>query len=264
MTVENRDCFFPFLIYYANKASFDVLNRYKVVVLEPDFYTDVYAIHTTALAYLSVGEVHPTRAYFKELQKSDLLLKSHQFYDSHYLSLRSEIWQDYIIEIVIPDFVEKGFKGVMLDTVDSLLLNHSSEDVINFINRLKWKFPELYFIQNRGFAIMERTDVDAFLVESTLSSPDSSGCFTVIDFVEYKRVVHKEYFSVDYWDLEDQNGVAAIYERAHALGYTPFVSSRCLTWLPPYAQKNEVESNFSNRAVKNMEDIFKKQSPTLL
>ncbi len=225
----------PFLIYYSNMASFEVLNRFHTVVLEPDFYTDVHALHNIPLAYLSIGEIHPTRAYFKEIRNENLLLGTHKVYDSHYVALKDDVWLNYLINTVVPDIVEKGFVGLMLDTVDSLLMHHSSTEVIDFINRLKQLFPDLYFMQNRGFDIMSETEVDAYLLESTLTNLDQSGNFVKIDPIDYKKGINKKYFSVDYWDLSDNERIGSIYLQAYALGYTPFVTCQHLTCLPDHS-----------------------------
>ncbi len=187
------------------------------------------------LAYLSIGEIHPTRPYFQEIEESSLLLGPHNVYDSHYVSLKDDKWLEHLTDSIIPEIIAKGFTGLMLDTVDSLLMSHSPSEVITLINKLKHAFPDLYLMQNRGFVIMDETDVDAFLLESTLSDLNSHGEFAKVDPIELKRDLTKAYYSVDYWDLSDRLGIDSLYTQAYALGYIPYVTSRDLTQRPSYS-----------------------------
>lgn len=236
MTKQKHRHPYPFFIYYADKIALDTLEQFDLVILEPDLYHDVHLLKNTALAYLSIGEIHPTRPYFQEIEESSLLLGTHNVYDSHYVSLKDDKWLDHLTDSIIPEIIAKGFTGLMLDTVDSLLMSHSPSEVITLINRLKYAFPDLYLMQNRGFVIMDETDVDAFLLESTLSDLNSHGDFAKVDPVEYKRDLTKAYYSVDYWDLSDKVGIDFLYMQAYALGYIPYVTSRDLTQAPSYSR----------------------------
>lgn len=235
MTKQKRRHTRPFFIYYADKVALDTLEQFDLVVLEPDLYHDVYALDNNALAYLSIGEIHPTRPYFQQMQENALLLGTHQVFESHYVSLRDDEWLGQLIDTIIPEIISKGFSGLMLDTVDSLLMSHSHSEVITLINSLRQTFPDLYLMQNRGFAIMDETDVDAFLLESTLSDLNSHSEFAKVDPIDRKRDLTKAYYSVDYWDLSDKAGIDVLYMQAYALGYIPFVTSRDLTQPPSYA-----------------------------
>lgn len=226
---------YPFFIYYADKISINTLEQFDLVVLEPDLYHDVHPLKNTALAYLSIGEIHPTRPYFQEIKESALLLGTHKVFESHYVSLKDDEWLAHLTGTIIPDIIAKGFTGLMLDTVDSLLMSHSHAEVITLINSLRHAFPDLYLMQNRGFAIMDETDVNAFLLESTLSDLNDHGEFAKVDPLEHRRDLTKAYYSVDYWDLGDKEGIDFLYMQAYALGYIPYVTSRDLTQPPSYS-----------------------------
>lgn len=228
----------PFFIYYADQVPIETFEQYAVVILEPDFYQDVSMLNSETFAYLSIGEVHPTRAYFQKLQENALLLGTHQTYESHYLCLSDDLWLGHLLDTVIPEIIDKGFSGLMLDTVDALLMNHSREEVITFINTIKAGFPDLTLMQNRGLTIMDETEVDAFLLESTLSDLDTSGDFVMTEQINYRKDLTKRYFSVDYWDPNDHAGKEALYMRGLALGYIPLVTSRDLTQPPDLSHEH--------------------------
>lgn len=242
----------PFYIYYADQVPLEDFDPYPLIVLEPDFYTDVDVRSDMTLAYLSVGEVHPTRPYFDRLQDQGILLGRHPYYESHYLSLKDDLWLDHLISFIIPQIVSKGFSGLMLDTVDSLLSTHTQSEVITLINTIKKEFPRSYLMQNRGFEIMAETKVDAFLLESTLSDLDATGAFVRSDGPGITPDPCRPCYSVDYWDPEDVSGRERLYQRAFALGYTPLVTSRDLTQPPEPSTRSMQIPTLSLEAQKDM------------
>jgi len=228
---------FPFLIYYGHDHHMSVFDRFITTVLEPEHYPNVLASQSECYAYLSVGEVHPARSYFSLLRKKNLLKKKHPVWQSYALPL-SPFWQELIFEEIVPMFIEGGYVGIMLDTVESLLHYKlaAPKEIIAFIASLKERFPMLKIMLNRTFSLACDLPVDAILLESTLSGYD----FTNNKPFRHTNPIHYDFsiprYSVDYWDTDDLDGSFELYKDALSRGYQPLVTDISLQVLPSYAR----------------------------
>ncbi len=226
----------PFLIYYGDNASINYLNNFKVVVLDPDHYNYVFGLKAYKYGYVSIGEVENYRDYFKFVKNMGVLLKENKNWKgAYYVSLKSGKWQDFVINYIIPSVLAKGYNGIFLDTVDSLLLNHEDKGlIIKFINSIKKRFPHIKLMLNRGFAIANMVDIDAILLESTITTYNfKTQKYSFLNLNKRYQFNKKvEEFSVDYWYLNDIKTIEKIYKKALKLGYKPFVSDISLQKLP--------------------------------
>lgn len=226
---------YPFLIYYGYGAKKERIERYETVVLESENYKDVRDFKVLTLAYLSIGEVENFRNYYPRVASMGLLGETNQHWPaSRYVSLKSGEWQKITLEELIPKIIEKGYKGVFLDTVDSLIISKNDiSDIVSFINSIKQRYPELYVMVNRGFDVLDLLEVDAVLFESTITTVDfkSKKYFYQPDFtrpVSSSIVV----YSCDYWDENDTKEIKKIYKKALEKKYIPIVTDFSLQKLP--------------------------------
>jgi hypothetical protein len=135
---------FPFLIYYGNQYPPTLFDRFATTILEPDHYRNVSENRSECYAYLSLGEVHPSRTYFSYLAEHHLLYSKHSIWESHLLPL-SLPWQRMIFDEIVPSFIQGGYRGIMLDTVESLLHYKlaTPKEILSFVTRLKQLFPSI-------------------------------------------------------------------------------------------------------------------------
>jgi len=227
---------FPFLVYYGNQEDFRTFNRFATTVLEPDFYPDVVSCQSECYAYLSLGEVHPSRRYFQKLHQHGKLGFQHAYWESFMVPL-TPLWQSIILEEIIPSIVMGGYRGIMLDTVDSILYYNlaTKEQLIALIQEIKKKFPTLKIMLNRAFELAPLVPIDTMLLESTLSGYDfeKESCFL------YEEVIDRRYpkipqYSIDYWPKSDLKGTLELYKRALSYGYRPVITEISLRSLPVY------------------------------
>lgn len=81
-------------------------------------------------------------------------------FDCNYGDILSENYQRILMRIVKERVVDKGLKGVFIDTLDDIeylmdqdVKQAQIEGYIDFFRLLKKEFPELSIIQNRGFSL---------------------------------------------------------------------------------------------------------------
>jgi hypothetical protein len=137
-------------------------------------------------SYLSVGEIAGDAFYLADVKARGVKLLSYNSeWRSYYPDLSDVKWADYVVQVLAPKIVAKGFDGFFLDTVDAVetmmalqpgrAAEHRS-GMVNLITRLKNAFPTKQIILNRGFAVFDsvKHQVKGMLVEELFQRDDYS------------------------------------------------------------------------------------------
>lgn len=244
-----------FVVYYGEKAAPETLNRYSLVILDAGRHPELAALkpYHTRLGYVSIGEAAPHEA---ETLDPSLIVKANEDWGSAMVDLRQPQWRARLLEQTIPAALEKGFDGLMLDTVDSAIHLEASEPerfagmteaAADLIRTIRARFPHAKLMLNRGFEVQPAVagSVDMILAESILSRYDlESGKATFFPddvyahYVEKLHRLRRQYphlrvYSLDYWDMMDKKGVAEIYRIQRSNGFTPYVTTPDLNTIHP-------------------------------
>ncbi|PCJ21468.1 MAG: hypothetical protein COB02_02430 [Candidatus Cloacimonadota bacterium] len=218
----------PFLIYYGNKIPEYKLYKYDNLVIDPDQYKNVWEFPNTTYAYISMGEIEKYRSYYSLMLKKGILKKTNPDWpDAKYISLKDDIWRKYLLTKVIPNVLEKGYKGIFLDTLDSLITSKQDRKlIIKLINSIKVRFPKLKLMANRGISLLKDLNVDSVLLESTLSHYDfKTKKHSLASNYSIKVPSKIKIFSLDYWPRDDQKTIKSLYKKAVEKNYTPLIST---------------------------------------
>lgn len=158
--------------------------RYDLAVLDPDAEIDIpllKASSTKVVGYVSLVEVQPSRWYWDKVVGTDAVLPEKTVYGGFYADVRSQSWQQTVVDTVIPNILHKGFDGIFLDTIDSAEYLQSLKDgegyegmqeaTVALIEAIRRAFPNIVIIANRGFAMLPDYEpfVDGLLAESVLT-----------------------------------------------------------------------------------------------
>ncbi|MGM0767947.1 MAG: endo alpha-1,4 polygalactosaminidase [Pseudomonadota bacterium] len=166
--------------YYGDEAPIGPLYAYDWLVLQQDQVSDARLQllaegDTLPLAYVSVGEVARSHHLYSEL---DGLWKigENPAWGSTVLDLRNADVRRFLMERIIVTAMERGFRGVFLDTLDSHLLAPAGEadpDAFaagqqRLVQSIRTRYPDAKIILNRGFHLTARVDdlVDGVAFES--------------------------------------------------------------------------------------------------
>ncbi len=255
-------CKSDFLIYYGDNASIEYLNSFKEVVLDPDHFNYVFGLKPFKYGYISIGEVENYREYFDFVKQMGVLGKENpNWKGAYYVKLKSGQWQQFVLNYLVESVIAKGYQGLFLDTVDSLIANGEDKNKISeFINNIKKRYPKLKLIMNRGFEIANMVNVDGILLESTITSYNfkTRKYFFIKErkCVDLPKTIKK--YSVDYWYLNDIVNMGKIYKIALKRGYIPFVSDISLQNIPPIRYDSDLKTFILTEEMKK-DDNFGKQ-----
>ena len=148
-------------LYYGSDPPLDELAAFDVAVVDPGHVPDPRA-HSSArsslFAYVSVGEVHPSRAYARDIPQA-WKIGANTAWGSILIDQAQPQWPAFFREHVIKPLWDAGYRGFFLDTLDSYQLAaktaaeraRQEAGLAALIAEVKRAYPDARLIFNRGF-----------------------------------------------------------------------------------------------------------------
>src|SRR5215212_8473026 len=161
-----------YIVYYGSGRT-DDLARYGLAIIQPDTLTsdelaNLKAQGTLVVAYLSVGEAEPGREWYSDGRVDPKwLLGKNENWGSYFVDANQQGWQDLMTQLT-GEFLNKGFDGVFLDTVDTVdAYPETLPGMVQLIHKLRAAYPDALLVQNRGFTVIDQveSDLDALMFE---------------------------------------------------------------------------------------------------
>lgn len=239
------------VVYYDDELPPERFLNYDVIIFDSVNHPRLRQLQNrgkTLLGYVSFGEVEKYRDYYKDIEKMGILLDENPNWPGHFVvDARDPRWAKYLIEVLVPDILHKGFDGIMIDTIDSIVYLETldqkqysgmAQAAANLIRAVRQHYPEMPIMVNRGIEILQETEqyVDMLMAESIYVEHDfATGKNSIFPESEYlsalndikasqERAPHLEVFALEYWDPADKEGVRKIYDEHRSNGLHPFVS----------------------------------------
>lgn len=246
-----------FILLSYDPADFKIapakMTKFDLAILDPDSHPplDDIKTKTVLIAYLSLGEAECYRSYWDQVRNQPWLAGKNPDWGSFYVDVSSPQWQKIILDEEIPRIINRGFDGLMLDTLDTASFleqkfpekfSGQMEAMVKFIQLIRQRYPGIILISNNGFSILPQIGpyLDALLAEDI---------FTMVDFAKsgYKEVPQKdrEYkinilkkissnfnlpvFVIDYLDTSNKKLVKKQMRRLEALGFKPYIAQKDLS-----------------------------------
>lgn len=154
--------------FYGAHPPFKALRAFNVAVVDPGHVADPrpYANATKGqqhelFAYVALGEVHPSRAYYRLLPKHCLAGKN-EAWGSRVINQACPEWADFFLDTIIEPLWEQGWRGFFLDTLDSYQLfaktdaarTQQTQAMVAILREFKNRYPEAKLMLNRGFELL--------------------------------------------------------------------------------------------------------------
>jgi peptidoglycan/xylan/chitin deacetylase (PgdA/CDA1 family) len=237
-------------LYYGKNAPLDELHAFDIVVVEPGHGYDPNSYRTRAselFAYVSVGEVHPSRPYFKDLPEGWKLVPN-TAWGSMVVDQAQPEWPRFMAERIVAPLWQAGYRGLFLDTLDSYRLagnkvdeKAQQEGLVRVIRELRSRFPGIRLIANRGFEILPsvKQDLIAVAAESLYQRwdaaakrygevPEADRAWLMEQLKAVRDTHALQVIVIDYVAPADRALTRATAQRIRSLGFTPWVSDGAL------------------------------------
>jgi polysaccharide biosynthesis protein PelA len=237
--------------FYGKPIPFKLLSQFERVVVEPDNIESIQEFKNKGVevfAYLSVGEIHPSRIWYSTIPK-DWLLGENQAWGSSVIDLSKKEWQEFLLTKLIQPLWDKGYRGFFLDTLDSyqILIKDSGKQfeqqraLVNLIQAMHGQFPGIKIILNRGFEIIPvvSKQIMGVAAESLFQRWDAAANSYVEvpaadrDWLLNKlNQIHKQtglnIIVIDYVQPNNKSLAKTVAEKIKQLGFTPWVANPAL------------------------------------
>lgn len=251
-------------LYYGANPPWDELAAFDLVVVEPGHVKlpvvrpDVPAkgpgwlgTRTELLAYVSVGEVHPSRPYFKALPEA-WRAGANTAWGSIVIDQARPEWPAWFVEHAVAPLWREGYRGFFLDTLDSFHLiaktdaerERQQAGLIRVVRAIKAAYPEAKLVFNRGFEILPQVHelATAVAAESLFRGWDAGrNAYREVNeadrdwLIGQLATVRDRYrlpvLAIDYVPPEQRELARDTARRIAALGFMPWVSNPALDLL---------------------------------
>ena len=242
-------------LFYGANPPWNELRAFDVVVVDPGHAGLDPRPHQHAdsqvFAYVSVGEVHPTRSWFDAVPAA-WRKQENPAWGSRIIDQSAAGWPAFLTDRVIAPLWEQGYRGFFLDTLDSWQhLARTPEQkarqqagMIAAIRAIKTRFPEARLIFNRGFEILPDVHDLAWMVaaESVFQGHDPArGAVTPVSDADRQwllarlQEVRERYrlpvLAIDYVAPDQRQLARQTAEKIRALGMIPWVATPALDTL---------------------------------
>lgn len=239
--------------YYGADTTLDELHAFEAVVVDPDQGFDPQRFNrdgSELYAYVSVGEVHPSRAWAKELPDSWRVARN-AAWQSSVIDQSQPAWREFLLERVFAPLWARGYRGFFLDTLDAWQLAAKSVEpaaqqagLVTLIHALRTRFPGIRLIANRGFELLPEVagELEAIAAESLYRGWDqAAGRYREVpqadrDWLlerlrEARERYHLPVIAIDYVAPTERALMRETAQRISAAGFIPWVGSGSLDTL---------------------------------
>ncbi len=157
---------FSIAFYYAPDVPWEALGAFDVAVVDPGNVGEALWHHrlnpaTQVAAYVSLGEVQPSRPYFSDTDPS-WRLGTNSDWGSVVMDQTQPRWREFFVQRVITPLWKQGYTAFFLDTMDSFHLVASTtqakarqaDGLAQLVRDIKTAHPQAKLIFNRGFEVL--------------------------------------------------------------------------------------------------------------
>ncbi len=234
--------------HYARDAQMVVLSA------DPRISIDDLPKSTIRLAYVSVGEADPRRPYWSEVRGQPFLVEPNpEWPDNLRVDIRDTRWQEVLMCEEIAGLMQRGFDGLMLDTVDTVpyletkdpaRFAGSRQALRDWLQRLRKAFPKAVLVANGSDALVDAAPyVDAFVVEGVFSiydvrqrtyrrTTDAERDWKLAAIARARAVAPRPVFTIEYADVGDAELSQWASQESLRHGFRPYVGVRALNTAP--------------------------------
>lgn len=154
--------------YYGPNPPLADLQAFDVAVVEPEFVSNPASRTRTAangrhelFAYVALGEVQPSRPYYKQLP-AGVLRGDNAAWGSRVIDQAAPGWRDFFLDQIVAPLWAQGWRSFFLDTLDSYQLFAKTDAerarqvqaMVATLREFKRRYPEAKLMLNRGFEFL--------------------------------------------------------------------------------------------------------------
>ncbi len=249
-----------FAFFYGKDIPWESLGAFDIAVVEPGNVTPLptgpgwsHRLNpaTQVAAYIAIGEVHPTRPYFKKM-RPEWTLGENKDWNSIVVDQAAPGWREFYLKEVIAPLWQQGYRAFFLDTLDSFHLVAKTpqakaaqvDGMVQLVRSIKSAYPQAKLVFNRGFEILPQVHTQAYAVvaeslfqgwdagkQSYREVPQADRDWLWGQLKKCKDEYGLPVVSIDYVPPENRALARETAQKIKALGAVPWVTNPALDML---------------------------------
>ncbi|HYF60979.1 MAG TPA: endo alpha-1,4 polygalactosaminidase [Burkholderiaceae bacterium] len=236
--------------HYGADPPLDALRAFDHVVLDPDHVADP-SVHrrrapgrSEPVAYVSIGEVHPSRAYAARMPAS-MVAGRNAAWGGAIVDQAHPDWPRFFVDEIVGPLWARGWRTFFLDTMDAWQATArddaaraaQQDGLVRAIEAFVARHPDARLIVNRGFEVLPRiaARVSAVAAESVFRRwnaearrfepvPDDDRAWLLERLREVRERHRLPAIAIDYLPPGERAAMRATATRIAALGLVPWVA----------------------------------------
>lgn len=242
---------FSIAFHYGATLPADGLRAHDIVVVEPYHGHAPGALgpDTELFAYVSVGEVHPQRAYLADIPAA-LKRQTNADWGSVVIDVSQPAWTEFMVERIVGPLWQRGYRGFFLDTLDSYHLLKDVDPAAaqrgleQLMTTLAARYPGIRLIFNRGFELLPAVHDHVFAVAAEsvhrgwnakqsryVVVPEADRRWLLERFDEVRQRYALPVIGIDYLPADALDEARALARRMLAEDIIPWIAEPSLTTL---------------------------------
>lgn len=238
-------------VVYAREVDPARLTPFGLVVVDAEVAVPAAALKRSGakvIAYLSLGEVHRSRAYFTRVEDAGWLVRENASWKGSFLvDVRHEGWRRMVVGELAPAILERGFDGLFLDTLDTAEVlegedparfGGSIREMADLVKALRAKYPTAVLLPNNAFRVLEHvaSAVDGVVAESVFATYDFSTKryhrladapkeYKLALLTDVRRRHRLPVFTIEYAPPSEAELTAYAADASRAASFVPYVTT---------------------------------------
>lgn len=250
----------PWVVYYNDKALPEAFVPYNPIILDSVHHPllkPLLSDKKIVLGYLNVAEAEDRHDWFPCIKEMGILIQENlNWRGSWVVDIRNPLWNEFILNKLIPEILAQGFSGLFLDQFDVVIglekqnpkkYKGMTDAAIHLVKSIREKYPQTYLMLNRAYEILPEVgkEIDFELAETLYTNYNfETKQYSIRPKQEFEwqltqlnkaRVLFPRLtvFSLDYWDPKDQEMYRKIYSIERKQGMRPYVTTPFLDEIYP-------------------------------
>lgn len=243
--------------HYGAKPPLQELRLFDIAVIDPDQIPVGQTLPDGAdgvspwFAYVSIGEVLPSRAYYPQMPAQWRVGRNTQW-GSEVIDQTSPGWAQFFVDRIITPLWQRGFRGFFIDTMDSYhFIAQTAQDkarqeaaLVQVLKTVKQRYPDAKLILNRGFEVLPALagQVHAVAAESLFRGWNQARReyvevtpadreWLLAQLKQVQQALRVPIIAIDYVPPAERDLARETARRIRELGFSPWVSTPDLDYL---------------------------------
>ena len=242
----------------ADPEDISYMDNYKKIVIDAQYFEEeeiskLKESGHTVYSYLNLGSVEKFRPYYKKYKKYSLG-SYENWTDEKWIDVSQKEWQDFIVDELAKDILDKGVDGLWVDNCD-VYYNFQNDRIYNGVTDILMglKDYDTYVIVNGGDTYVSKYAEEKKSLDAVMDAVNQETVFSAIDwdndlftendddtreyFQDYCKLVSdygKDVYLLEY--TENSDIIDKIKSYCYENGYT-YYASDTLDLLTPGQEK---------------------------